>query len=83
MRSKLLKECKTKKDKEDRQKYLLEHKFIFELLSGILKEELRLLDNESSSAKRYDDQSWPYKQADYNGCKRTYNEVLNLLDIGE
>ncbi len=83
MKSKLFKGCNTQREKNVRRKYFQENVLIFNILSEVLKEDLRLLEKESASNKRYDDQSWAYKQADYNGCKRTYEELLNLLDIGD
>ena len=83
MKSKLLKDCKTQKEKEQRRQYYQENRLIFEVLRNILKEDLRLIEKESGASARYDDQSWAYKQADYIGCKRTYEEVIELLTIGD
>lgn len=83
MKTKLMKGCSTPKEKQDRKEYLLAHKELFDLLKSILEDDLRMLDKEQSSTKRYDDQSWAYKQADYNGCKRTYDEVISILTIGD
>ena len=81
MKTKLLRGCKTQKEKKDRQDYLLEHKFIFNLLSEICNEELQILEKEQLNKNRYDEPSWVYKQADYNGSKRTYEKLLDLLNI--
>lgn len=83
MKSKLLAGCKTPEEKKSRTEWILAHKEVFQLIKGILEEDRVLLDKAQSSTKRYDDQSWPYKQADYNGCKRTYDEVISLLTIGD
>ena len=83
MKSKLTRDCKTQKEKQDRRNYLLEHKFIFDLLIEILKEEIELLDKKKTADQRYEEISWPYQQADYNGEIRSKQDMIKLLTIGD
>ena len=83
MKSKLMYGCTTPLDKKKRKEYLIANKGVLDILKEILEKDLHMLNKEMSSTKRYDDQSWPYKQADYIGSKRTFEEVIDLLTIGD
>lgn len=75
--------CSTPEDKTKRKEFLMEQKYLLGLLKEILEKDLHILDKEMSSTKRYDDQSWAYRQADYLGSKRVYEEIIKLLTIGD
>ena len=83
MGSKWFFDCKTEEEKKKREEFLKEQKYLFSLLKEILEKDLRSTESEMSSTKRYDDQSWPYKQADYLGTKRALQDVIDLITIGE
>lgn len=83
MKSKLLKTAKTQEEKDKLREYFLEHKQILDIIKGVLQEDLRLLDKESTSEKRYEEPSWVHKQADYNGSKRQLERLIDLVTIGE
>ena len=81
MKSKLFKGL-SPQEKVKQEAYFKEHKAIFVVLQETIKKDLDLITKESQSDKRYDEQSWAYKQADYNGTKRAYEDILELLTIG-
>lgn len=83
MKSKLTKHLKTKEEKDKFSQYLLEHRDIFILLSGLIEDDLCKLHTESTSNTRYDEANWSYRQADYNGMTRAYGKIIDLLDIDQ
>ncbi len=83
LRTKLFVGCKTPDDKVKREDYIRSCSPLLEILIEVLSKDLDGLNKVSQSSKRYDDQSWPYKQADYNGCKRTLEEVITLLNVNQ
>jgi hypothetical protein len=74
-------DCKSEAEKAKRKEILLQNTYLLSVLKGMMEGDLRLLDKEMTSTKRYDDQSWAYRQADYIGSKRVYEKVIELLEI--
>ncbi len=81
IRSKLLIGCETPKEKAERKKLILENKYLFDTLKEVIESDLKALEISQVSTKRYDSGTWAYRQADYNGSKRTLNDILTLLTI--
>lgn len=81
IRSKLLIGCETEEDKAFRKKLLIENKDILNIIKDVIQSDLDLLEANQVSTKRYDSGTWAYRQADFNGSKRTLAELLTLLTI--
>ena len=74
-------DCTSKEEKEKRKEFLRENAYLLGVIKGMLQGDLQRLDKEMTSTKRYDDQSWAFRQADYLGSKRVYEKVIELMEI--
>ena len=83
MKARLTKDCKTQEEKKKRREYLLEHKFIFDLLINLLQEDVDRLEKKRISDTRYEEPNWVYQQADMNGEIRSKQDMIKLLTIGD
>jgi len=83
LKSGFLAGCKTQEEKDKRREYIISCAPYIAILKEILNKDLVQLEKEAMSDNRYDDQSWAYKQADYNGQKRTLTDILKLIELGD
>jgi hypothetical protein len=71
--------CKNNPDKEgDVKEALADGRNAFAFLAEIIEERIAAAYAESTR-EQYDIENWALKQADANGCIRTYKEILGLL----
>lgn len=67
------------KKKQDFEGLLRNSSRTLHRLSDIIDDYITSLDTKAMSAKEYDGVNWPYKQADYNGMKRAYTKIKDLI----
>jgi len=72
-----LRHCETEEQKEEFKKFLANSQGIFDVLDGILADELDKL--ERCSKKDYDKASWPYYQAHQNGEREAIDRLRRVL----
>jgi hypothetical protein len=83
MRIEWLKGAKTPQAKKERKAIIINSREGLEVLRTILETKLSNLEDNATKADDYNVSNWAYLQADINGCKRTYKEIIDLLSIEE
>lgn len=69
--------------RKEREEIIQAGKPALKVLKNILTKKLEEAERLSTSKAAYDKASWPYYQADQIGAKRTLNEIIELLDLGD
>lgn len=79
--SKWYEECKTKEDKEKKEKFVRAAKPVFDELTQHIED--MIARKERSRVVDYENPSWAYLQADNLGAIRAYKEVIALITIDQ
>lgn len=75
------KDLKGEEAKAQRVADVKANRLALDLLIPILERKLEELDQAQYGKKLYDNPNWAYMQADLMGCKRTINEILELVTL--
>jgi hypothetical protein len=70
----------TEQEKEEFLSVLAKSTFLARRLKTLLQERLLYLDRKENGEKVYENQAWPFYQADVNGGKREVKYLLSLFD---
>lgn len=81
MKTDWFRELKTEDEKQERWASLLANRTSLDYLVVVLKRKLMELDQFQDSKRNYDSPNWAAQQADYIGCRRTFNEILELVTL--
>jgi len=70
----------SEKDKEEFEDLLKRSSVLTRRIKEMLSSRLESLESKELSAKVYENASWPYLQADFNGSRRELKYLISLFD---